>query len=429
MKPHIVIKLYQPIQAGKIPHWESFIHRKENLALNMPSGMGEILSQYGRYWTTQEYACANNIEYNLAERECGFERVYRFIFRDIVSIPRELTEAISELCTVEWVRQGGAVSSVLPSYSQTQSQITEWPAHMLGLPFVHSLSKGRQDIKIAVIDTGIDRDHPELNYIKEKDFVNFDGLDTTGFIGDLQGVDSIAEDSVGHGTHVAGIISSRGNNMPEGVAPGCSLIVVRVLAALVQNGKRVGAGLIDNINAGIKWAVDMGADVINMSLGVRHEHGGLPHEDVVQYAISHGVTVVAASGNDGTNNKYYPGALPGVIAVGAVDQQGNIAPFSSFGARISYLAPGTQILSAFRNGEYAVSSGTSQASPFVSAGIGLLKSYAKDHGKKLNNQHIDYLLKHTSNRVNDQLRDSRGGYGVIHLADAFKLLRHELLLQ
>src|SRR3712207_9142629 len=94
-------------------------------------------------------------------------------------------------------------------------------------------------------------------------------------------------------------------------------MAVRVLASLRSGDAVQGAGIVDNINVAIKWVVDRGVDVINMSLGIRHTGGGLPHEDVIRYALDRGVSVVAASGNDGTDPKYYPGALPGVVAVGA----------------------------------------------------------------------------------------------------------------
>ena len=126
---------------------------------------------------------------------------------------------------------------------------------------------------------------------------------------------------MGHGTHVSGIIAGKGLQMDEGVAPECSLMAVRVLATMKDGDRLVGAGIVDNINSGIKWAVDNGADVINMSLGIRHTGGGLPHQDVVRYALSKNVAVVAASGNDGTAERYYPGALKGVFAVGAADER------------------------------------------------------------------------------------------------------------
>jgi subtilisin family serine protease len=212
--------------------------------------------------------------------------------------------------------------------------------------------------------------------------------------------------------------------MDEGVCPQCSIMPVRVLATMKSGNKIVGAGIIDNINTGIKWAVDNGADIINMSLGIKHSGGGLPHEDVIKYAISKNVTIVAASGNDGSPEKYYPGALPGVIAVGAVDNSGNVTDFSSYGAEITVVAPGLNIYSSFSNNSYSYASGTSQASPFVCGSIGLMKSYAKQKGKNLSNDTIKYILKHTSDKIDNRLRNEKAGFGLINLADAFRLLNY-----
>jgi subtilisin family serine protease len=163
-----------------------------------------------------------------------------------------------------------------------------------------------------------------------------------------------------------------------------------------------------------------------MSLGIKHTGGGLPHEDVIRYALSKNVTVVAASGNDGKPERYYPGALPGVIAVGAVDDDGGVTQFSSYGANISVVAPGLNIYSSFADNTYAFASGTSQASPFVAGAIGLMKSYALQRGTKLNIQEIKYILKHTSDKIDSRLRNLHAGYGLINLADGFKLLTHLL---
>jgi subtilisin family serine protease len=203
-------------------------------------------------------------------------------------------------------------------------------------------------------------------------------------------------------------------------------MAVRVLATMKAGERFVGAGVVDNIDPAIKWAVDNHADIINMSLGIRHVGGGLPHEDVIRYALSKNVVVVAASGNDGTNQRYYPGALPGVIAVGAVDNDGAVTRFTSYGANITVVAPGLGIYSSFAHNSYAVASGTSQASPFVAGGVALAKSYALEMGHKLTNNEINYILKHTSDRVSTRLRDEHAGYGLLNLADAFKLLTHLL---
>ena len=162
--------------------------------------------------------------------------------------------------------------------------------------------------------------------------------------------------------------------MPMGLSPRSKIIPVRVLGAMRKGDSVVGAGIVDNINAGLKFAIDAKADIINMSLGIKHSGGGLPHKEVIDYAKDEGVTIVAAAGNDGRHQMYYPGANPYVIAVGALDTNGEIAPYSTYGAHISFVAPGTNIYSTYLENKYAYSSGTSQAAPFVTALIALMKS-------------------------------------------------------
>ncbi|MEL6866776.1 MAG: S8 family serine peptidase, partial [Bacteroidota bacterium] len=277
-----------------------------------------------------------------------------------------------------------------------------------------------------ILDTGFELDHPEIQHalLPGKDFVDIiDGAQK--FIGDFLGPDNQPEDEVGHGTHVAGIIAAKGYRMPIGLVPNCKILPIKVLGALRQGEKVVGAGLVDNINNGIKWAVDQGAEVINMSLGIKHLGGGLPHEEVINYALRKGVTVVAASGNDGQRDKYYPGALPGVIAVGAADDQGAVAAFSTFGGHVSLIAPGVNIYSSFLNKSYVASSGTSQAAPFVAGAIALLKSYALSKERPLGDRQIKYLLKHTSDKVSQQFKDIRAGFGRLNLLDALRLYQYK----
>jgi thermitase len=279
-----------------------------------------------------------------------------------------------------------------------------------------------------VLDTGVDMNHRELagKIGKCFDWVDLEGLDTTDFVGRTKGLDAAVEDEVGHGTHVAGILVAKGLQMDEGVCPNCRIMAVRVLATMKSGDRLVGAGIIDNINNGIKWAVDNGADIINMSLGIKHTGGGLPHEDVIRYALSKGVTVVAASGNDGTAERYYPGALPGVIAVGAVDDAGAVTSFTSYGANIMVVAPGVNVYSSFAHNGYAFASGTSQASPFVSGMVALMKSLALERGASLGLRDVGGILRNTSDKIDSRLRTEHAGYGLINLADAFKLLNHAL---
>lgn len=431
MKQHIVIKLHRQLSDNlRIPYWIDFIDDKSVIRENVDAEIDRILSDLSlKFWLTREYRLATPVP-SPEEIRQGLDRTYRLILQQDIGLPPGLVERIRLVPSVEEARALDVTEAPLPParVSMQQALAIRKPADLIYLPFAQSLTKGSRRIRIAVLDTGVDLEHPELKgkVVARTDCVNLEGLDTTPFVGDFTGYDDAPDDEVGHGTHVSGIIGARGVEMDEGVAPECSLMAVRVLATMKDGDQLVGAGIIDNINTGIKWAVDNGADVINMSLGIRHTGGGLPHKDVIAYALSKNVTVVAASGNDGTAERYYPGALSGVIAVGATDEQGEVAGFTSYGARISVIAPGSRIYSSFAQHRYAYASGTSQASPFVSGAIGLLKSYALSRGVRLANKTITEILKNTSDRVDRNMRSVKAGYGLINLADAFRLLRFQI---
>jgi subtilisin family serine protease len=299
----------------------------------------------------------------------------------------------------------------------------------IGLQEAHQLTRGEPEIIVAILDTGVDLDHPELVDVLEPGFDFVDVIDGAGrFIGDFLEADELADDEVGHGTHVAGIVGGKGLAMPDGVVPECRLLPVRVLGALRRGRRRIGAGLIDNIDAGIKFAIDRGARVINMSLGVLPSGRELPHEEVVEYARRKGVSIVAASGNDGGDlHRYYPGALPYTTTVGAIDEQGEVAAFSTYGEQVDFVAPGTNIYSSSLKGGYAFSTGTSHAAPFVCGAIALLQSFAvRTAGRVLTDAEVKYLLKNTADRSDTRLRSRRAGFGQINLPDALRLLEHKL---
>lgn len=431
MKHHLVLKLHQQLtDDANTPDWMDFINNKSIVRESLNPDVDRLMSDLGmKFWLTKEYKPADS-QWNPDEVREGLNRTYRMILQQDYAIPENLVQKIKLIPLVEDAREleVGEARLPQPQLSTQTSLERQRVSDLIYLSYAQALTKGTQEIKIAVLDTGVNLNHSELRgkIVKRADFVNLEGLDTSSFIGDFSGYDDVPEDEVGHGTHVSGIIAGRGLEMDEGVAPECSIMAVRVLATMKTGARLVGAGIVDNINAGIKWAVDNGADVINMSLGIKHMGGGLPHEDVIRYALGKNVTVVAASGNDGTSERYYPGALPGVIAVGAVDNLGAVTRFTSYGANITVVAPGLNIYSSFANNTYAFASGTSQASPFVAGSIGLVKSYAIEHGKKLTNGEITYILKNTSDRVDSRLRNELAGYGLINLADAFKLLSHLL---
>lgn len=221
--------------------------------------------------------------------------------------------------------------------------------------------EAQSDIVIAVIDTGVDTEHPEFSgrLVDGYDFVNGD---------------NDPDDDYGHGTHVAGIAAagSDGSGM-SGVAPGVSIMPVKILD---EHGLGDTATEIN----GIIYAVNKGADVINLSIGGSSRSYG--EQLAIEYALDHGVVVVAAAGNDGYDYADYPASYDGVISVGAADWNGSkieLASFSNYGSDIDIVAPGVDILSAipeeldnmssgvgdFREDGYALMSGTSMSTPFV----------------------------------------------------------------
>ena len=431
MKQHIVVKLRSELAGGlEVADWQTFIGDKSRAVEQIEPEVDRIMRESAlQFWVTREYQPAAG-DWNEDERRLGLNRTYRLILQRDYAMPRDLVERIRLVPSVEDAHglEVGAAPLPPPGLAE-QTSATQDPAELINLGYAKAHSRGRREVRIAVLDTGVDARHRELQgkVVGQADFVNLEGLDTTGFIGDFKDFDGLAEDEVGHGTHVAGIIGARGAEMDEGVAPECSIVAVRCLASMRRGSRVFGAGIVDNINPSIKYAVDrLDADVINMSLGIKHAGGALPHADVIRYALSRNVTVVAASGNDGQPERYYPGALPGVCAVGAVGPSGEVASFSSYGANITCVAPGMGIYSSFARGTYAVASGTSQAAPFVAGAVGLMKSYAMELGGPLTNAAVMDVLKRTSDKVDSRLHNQRAGYGLINLADGFKFLTHSL---
>lgn len=428
MKDHIRVRLRQALPVEQFPHWQALL---QNRNLEREQFTPEIDAVFQRhqvaFLATREYQPAQN-DWSADEIASGLNRVYRLILTRSGRVPAALIEDLRLLPSIEQVSPGNIGQMELNPRSAMLSTRTDRASRdAIYLDEAHAFTEGDNQIKVAVLDTGVELEHPELTHSMEEgfDFVNIlDGAEE--FIGDYLEADNVADDEVGHGTHVAGIVVGKGKSMPKGVAPKCKLIPVRVLAAMEKSGKKMGAGLIENINAGVKYAVDQGADVINMSLGVRHEGGGLPHQEVIDYAQRKGVTIVAASGNDGQQQMYYPGAFESVIAVGAMNANGDVAEFSTYGDQVSFIAPGVDVYSTYLDNDYAFSTGTSHAAPFVTGAVALLKSHARKQGRRLTDSQIKHVLKHTSDKIDSNFKHRKAGYGRLNLADALIYLDYKL---
>jgi thermitase len=430
MKPHLDVKVKPGVSAPDAPYWENAIGDKSGTDVVLDRDVARLLARYALpVIVTRAYAPSGQAWSN-EEIASGLDRVYRLVLMEDREIPPQLIRDISLVPTIEYARIGAVGHTELPHPEVAEMSVSTdaRSREAIYLEEAQEYSRGDPSIIVAVLDTGVWLHHPEFagQLIQGRDFVDI--LDGAGaFFGDYLDADDDPTDAVGHGTHVTGIVAGAGKAMPRGVVPRCRILPVRVLGALKQGDKKVGAGLIDNINVAIKWAVDQGARVINMSLGVRHTGGGLPHQDVVDYARRKGVTIIAAAGNDGQQALYYPGALPHVIAVGAVDGTGAVAPFSTFGPQVSFVAPGTNIYSTYLDDDYAYSTGTSHATPFVTGVAALLASHAKEkYGARLSDAQIKHVLKSSADRVDGAFKHPKAGFGRINALDAVKLLEHRL---
>lgn len=255
-------------------------------------------------------------------------------------------------CQPESVVYASVVMASNDDYSGRQ-----WAIPMTMAPQAWEVTSGANNVVIAVLDTGIDKYQEDLvgKVVAE---VNFTDSSTT-------------DDIYGHGTHIAGIIAAVANNSVgiAGLAYNCSLMNVKVADDQGRFDSSVAA-------KGVVWAVDHGADVINMSLVSTEPSPGL--EKAINYAWDKGAVVIAAAGNLVGTKIVYPAYYSNCIAVAATDSDDCVASWSSQGGWVDVAAPGVDIYSTLPGNQYGYKSGTSMASAYVSGLAALLFTLEKD---------------------------------------------------
>ncbi|MFE1232686.1 type VII secretion-associated serine protease mycosin [Streptomyces sp. NPDC058745] len=300
-----------------------------------------------------------------------------------------------------------------PAYADT-IRARQW-----GLEALHTTEAWRttqgERVTVAVLDTGVDSEHPDLEGSV------LPGNDLIGF-GAARGDRAWAR----HGTAMAGIIAGHGHGPGRedgvlGVAPQVKILPVRVILEGTDKSrdkarKSRGTALAE----GIRWAVDHGADVINLSLGddSKSAHPDSGEDAAVQYALAKGVSVVASAGNGGEKGDHvsYPAAYPGVIAVTAVDRFGTHASFSTSRWYATVSAPGVDIVIADPDRRYYEGWGTSAAAAFVSGAVALVRSAHPD----LTPAQVKQLLVDTARNSPKGGRSDAKGYGTVDPAAAIE---------
>jgi subtilisin family serine protease len=285
-----------------------------------------------------------------------------------------------------------------PSYG------SQWHLPRIQSPQAWTVTTGSAAITVAVVDSGIYGEHPDLasKLVAGWNFVKSNG-DTS--------------DMLGHGTAVAGTLAAATNNGVGVSAVNWSSMIMPLVAVDADD-----YAAYSNIAAAIQYAADHGARVINVSVGGRNSSALL--QKAVDYAWSRGAVIFASAMNTGAQDRFYPAACDRVVAISATDTTDRLASFSNYGNWITLSAPGSSILTTMNGGGYGFSYGTSFASPIV-AGVAALMLSANP---ALSPGDVVSLLQQTAEDLGSPGYDSSFGWGRVNAYRAVEAARQRHVL-
>ena len=318
--------------------------------------------------------------------------------------PEQYLESLKKKKSISYIEREHLVFQTSTIVNDPQyHKVQPWNLKMLKLKNVWEAGyTGSSKVKVAVIDTGIYLNHPDLkdNIIPGKDFIDNDNIPE----------DTSSEFS--HGTHVAGIIGAVANNSKgiTGINWDISIMPIRVMGPQ--------GGTSSKLISGIRWAVNHNADIINLSLATMNNTN--PPQalmEAVRYAHKKGVLLIGASGNNGANTISYPARFPEVISVGAINSSKYKASYSNYGSNLNLVAPGNNILSTNVSSKlYSFASGTSMAAPHVTGIAAILYSTGITSSDR-----IKQLLLSTADDLGPPGVDPKYGAGLVNINRALKL--------
>ncbi len=338
------------------------------------------------------------------------------------------------LSACETFKKDPAVAWAQPNYQYHPCQQPNDPdfpdqyAHQLiEMNQAWEISTGSRDVVIAILGSGVDIDHPDLkaNIWKNPREIpnNRKDDDQNGYVDDVYGwnfehaspdvtPDQFSDDMSGHETMVAGVIGAVGNNGlgVTGVNWQCSMMVLRLSMNYTSS----------EIAAALKYAADNGAQVVNMSFGgsATDWDDDLVLMQAVEYAVEHGLLLVASSGNSDTGTPHYPAAYPHVMAVSSTDGEDMKTGHSTYGPWVDMAAPGTDIMTTDVDSQYIATAGTSFSAPYVAAVAALVWSHRPD----LTAVEVRAILESTSDPVFYDQVDPNQGYIGMGRVNAYRAL-------
>ena len=363
-------------------------------------------------------------------------------------IPSTILSELTNNPSIEYVHKGTTFSiNAQPNDSLFTKQ---WSFSRMNVLTAWDVTQGVDSVIISVIDTGIDYLHPDLNGSlflnngeigtdilgRDKrengvdddlngliddwrgyDFTDRVGIPSGGSWGDFRTWDNdpMDENGFSHGTSCAGIIAAQVNNSIgiAGIAPKVKVLNVRAFDP-------EGYGDEEDVAAAVLYSVAMGAKVISMSFGDYTYSYVL--RDVLRYAHSRGVVLIASSGNSNSANPHYPSGFTEVISVGNSTENDYVAGSSNYGSSLDIVAPGSAIFTTQRNSKYGLFNGTSAAAPHIAAVAGLLLSVTNS-----NNEEIRQILKTSADDIESVGWDERSGAGRVNAGKALTVLSPSLL--
>lgn len=367
---------------------------------------------------------SGHLDYDDLEHEIGLSRTFRIYVDPAASIHA----LIDELLAIDDIEAASPAYLCETPFSggPPAPDAVDRARELIGADRALAIEPGDTALIVGLVDSGVDVDHPELADRLRPGVSSValrpDAAPELHVISGARAHLQDVSDDEGHGTACAGLLAAIGYRIGRGIAGAARLLPIRALCgALAPGGTRPTAiGLLPDIDSGLKTAVDLGARVLNLSFGTPEDeigNDGVPHVETVRYAIARDCILVAAAGNTGKPGRYYPAALPGVIAIGAVDDGRRPAPFTTRGDHVALSAPGVRIAIAGIDG-YGVQSGTSFAAPLVAGACALLVARAARWSQPLGPEAVRRILVGSASRFAAGVDASGCGAGILDVPAA-----------